>query len=179
MQSLKWAMYYWNYQHSCSFGNVICELCIKPLDAQSNLSDCQCIFHQHILAVCLSLDDVITWKPYLHCRPFVRVVQQSPVNSLHKWTMMWNFDGSLILAWTSCWTSLVTNDFRCDMAFIEPMHRNKPNITYLLTYQWFEMLWHWCEFPVIQPSWSVGVKYCMNWWICYNYCMTAPKMYIL
>ena len=23
---------------------------------------------------------------------------------------------------------------RCDMAFIEPMHRNKPNITYLLTY---------------------------------------------
>ena len=22
---------------------------------------------------------------------------------------------------------------RCDMAFIEPMHRNKPNITYLLT----------------------------------------------
>ena len=26
---------------------------------------------------------------------------------------------------------------RCDMAFIEPMHRNKPNITYLLTY----LLW--------------------------------------
>ena len=23
---------------------------------------------------------------------------------------------------------------RCDMAFIEPMHRNKPNITYLLIY---------------------------------------------
>ena len=23
--------------------------------------------------------------------------------------------------------------WRCDMAFIEPMHRNKPNITYLLT----------------------------------------------
>ena len=23
---------------------------------------------------------------------------------------------------------------RCDMAFIEPIHRNKPNITYLLTY---------------------------------------------
>ena len=22
---------------------------------------------------------------------------------------------------------------RCDMAFIEPMHRNKPNITYFLT----------------------------------------------
>ena len=22
------------------------------------------------------------------------------------------------------------------MAFIEPIHRNKPNITYLLTYQW-------------------------------------------
>ena len=22
---------------------------------------------------------------------------------------------------------------RCDVAFIEPMHRNKPNITYLLT----------------------------------------------
>ena len=28
----------------------------------------------------------------------------------------------------------LTLDFqsRCDMAFIEPMHRNKPNITYLL-----------------------------------------------
>ena len=25
------------------------------------------------------------------------------------------------------------HEFRCDMAFIEPMHRNKPNITYLLT----------------------------------------------
>ena len=24
---------------------------------------------------------------------------------------------------------------RCDMAFIEPLHRNKPNITYLLTYR--------------------------------------------
>ena len=26
------------------------------------------------------------------------------------------------------------------MAFIEPMHRNKPNITYLLTYQWKKLL---------------------------------------
>ena len=24
--------------------------------------------------------------------------------------------------------------YRCDMALIEPMRRNKPNITYLLTY---------------------------------------------
>ena len=31
--------------------------------------------------------------------------------------------------WGLCSTAL-----RCDMAFIEPMHRNKPNITYLLTY---------------------------------------------
>ena len=26
-------------------------------------------------------------------------------------------------------------NYRCDMAFIEPMHRNKPNITYLRNYQ--------------------------------------------
>ena len=28
----------------------------------------------------------------------------------------------------------VTHSLRCDMAFIEPMHRNKPNITYFLTH---------------------------------------------
>ena len=27
------------------------------------------------------------------------------------------------------------------MAFIEPMHRNKPNITYLLTYIWSSSAW--------------------------------------
>ena len=27
-------------------------------------------------------------------------------------------------------------EWRCDMAFIEPMHRNKPNITYLLVINW-------------------------------------------
>ena len=31
-------------------------------------------------------------------------------------------------------TYLLTYRVRCDMAFIEPMHRNKPNITYLLLY---------------------------------------------
>ena len=32
---------------------------------------------------------------------------------------------------------------RCDMAFIEPMHRNKPNFTYLLSYLLTAMsLWH-------------------------------------
>ena len=30
--------------------------------------------------------------------------------------------------------SLHDLSIRCDMAFIEPMHRNKPNITYLLPY---------------------------------------------
>ena len=31
------------------------------------------------------------------------------------------------------------------MTFIEPMHRNKPNITYLLTY--------------LQPDWCIGPVY--------------------
>ena len=47
---------------------------------------------------------------------------------------------------------------RCDMAFIEPMHRNKPNITYLLTYygslqtQYFSDIWaekHTCNLKII------------------------------
>ena len=35
---------------------------------------------------------------------------------------------------------------RCDMAFIEPMHRNKPNITYLLTYKTQNTPWQWLRY---------------------------------
>ena len=36
---------------------------------------------------------------------------------------------------------------RCDMAFIEPMHRNKPNITYLL-------ITHTLKDLIFKQSWN-------------------------
>ena len=50
---------------------------------------------------------------------------------------------------------------RCDMAFIEPMHRNKPNITYLLTaynvHPSISILRSgWCLYPM-QWGWSYNV----------------------
>ena len=45
------------------------------------------------------------------------------------------------------------------MAFIEPMHRNKPNITYLLTY-----LIHWLLLDVGQAKPSVRQAWeCIYW----------------
>ena len=37
----------------------------------------------------------------------------------------------LVETWQIC--DYLPNPYRCDMAFIEPMHRNKPNITYFPT----------------------------------------------
>ena len=54
--------------------------------------------------------------------------------------------------------SLVTGE-RCDMAFIEPMHRNKPNITYLLVTG---------EFPSQRPvtrSYDVFFDLHLNTWL--------------
>ena len=52
---------------------------------------------------------------------FVRGIHRGPVNSSHKWPVtrkMFPFDDVIMP--------------RCDMAFIAPVHRNKPDITYLL-----------------------------------------------
>ena len=47
---------------------------------------------------------------------------------------------------------LISSAFWCDMAFIEPMHRNKPNITYLLTNCYTR-----------QRSFLLLTKYCSPW----------------
>ena len=44
---------------------------------------------------------------------------------------------------------------RCDMAFIEPMHRNKPNITYLLTCPQHWTMW-WASSWIVVATTSRG-----------------------
>ena len=46
---------------------------------------------------------------------------------------------------------------RCNMAFIVPMHRNKPNITYLLTYSWAS-----CHVSIFKFGCIVRETYCSN-----------------
>ena len=42
------------------------------------------------------------------------------------------------------------------MAFIEPMHRNKPNITYLLTAWWQAITWTNKNLMSIEPETNFG-----------------------
>ena len=58
-------------------------------------------------------DDVMTWNSFPHYRPFVKGIHRSPVDFLHKDTLMRTFDVSLKLAWTNCWTnSRIADDLR-------------------------------------------------------------------
>ena len=50
-----------------------------------------------------SHNDVIEWKHFPRCGPFVRGIQRSPVNSSHKGQWRGALMFSLICAWTDSW----------------------------------------------------------------------------
>ena len=50
-------------------------------------------------------DDVIKWKHFQHCWPFVQVIHRSPVNSPHKGQWRGALMFSLICVWTIGWVN--------------------------------------------------------------------------
>ena len=54
---------------------------------------------------------------------------------------------------------------RCDMAFFEPMHRNKPNITYLLKDVIGKMVAIWSQYIAKQDIWCI-IDWLKNEFIC-------------
>ena len=69
--------------------------------------------------------------------------------------------------------------WRCDMAFIEPMHRNKPNITYLLAHR--ELTWPKWSQPAMTEPWpgpwlSCDLALTEPWWYwrCCDWAVTSP-----
>ena len=51
-------------------------------------------------------DDVIKWKHFPRCWPFVRGIHRSPVNSPHKGQRRWALMFSLICAWINGWVNI-------------------------------------------------------------------------
>ena len=54
---------------------------------------------------CCNHDDVIKWKPFLRCWPFVRGIHRSPVDSPHKGQWRGALMFCLICAWTDRWVN--------------------------------------------------------------------------
>ena len=59
----------------------------------------------HIYGWMFKHDDVIKWKHLSRCRPFVRKIRRSSVNSPYKGQWREALMFSLICAWTKCWAN--------------------------------------------------------------------------
>ena len=67
--------------------------------------------HQMVhLTLCQRHDDVIKWKHFPRCWPFVRGIHPSPVNSPHKGQRRGALRFSLICTWTNNWVICLLNN---------------------------------------------------------------------
>ena len=61
--------------------------------------------------------DVMTWKGFPHYWPFVGGIERWPMDSFHKWQVMWTFDIFLLASvWTNCWKH---NRRACELRHID------------------------------------------------------------
>ena len=82
----------------------------------------------------LSRDDVIKWKHFPRCWPFVRGIHRSPLNSLHKGQWRGALTFSLICVWINGWVNnREAGDLRC--------HRAHYDVTVMKLYIHDDITW--------------------------------------